>query len=401
MERLYLTEEELKILLSALDEFEEEFGKIDDEYESVEIEENTKNNNTMPEERIDYTQWIKRGTSTFIPTDNAKTVECVEAGVYNLRFSNNQGFYIFKKTLHLDELLHLPSKAEEDVLDGITKFWEKKDKFKDYGFIYKRGILLYGPPGTGKTCLINIISSRMVKEHNGVVFVIQNGTDLDLYSKFIPEIFRTIEPNRPILTIIEDIDCFCTGGTTETELINVLDGIEQMENVVYLATTNYTEKLPARLLNRPNRFDRRIKVGYPTAAVREAYIRKKLKPEDLAAIQKSKNPLNVWVSETKNMTLSHLGELIKSVIILDNSFEDSIKLLRELKDIPVSSQYNKGEEDDSSIGFKKSYLRTSDGTTETSGRAGFLRDYDNEEVSVEKAQDNEAVRKSRKSRRTK
>jgi len=314
-----------------------------------------KNKNMATEERVDYSQWLKRGTSTFLPTDNAKTVGRVDAGVYNLRYSQGTGFYIFKKTLHIDELLHLPSKAEEEVLEGITKFWEKKDKFKEYGFIYKRGILLYGPPGTGKTCLINIISDRMIKEHDGVVFVIQGGGDLDLYSKFIPEVFRTIEPNRPILTIIEDIDCFCTGGSTETELINVLDGIEQMDNVVYLATTNYTEKLPARLLNRPNRFDRRIKIGYPTAIVREAYLRKKLKPHDLIEIEKSKSPLKTWVSETKNMTLSHIGELIKSVIILDNKFEDAIKILRDLKDIPVSAAYNKGEDEEASIGFKKRY----------------------------------------------
>jgi len=339
-----------------------------------------KNKDMAAEERVDYSQWLKRGTSTFIPTDNAKTVSRVEAGVYNLRYSQGTGFYIFKKTLHIDELLHLPSKAEEEVLEGITKFWAKKDKFKEYGFIYKRGILLYGPPGTGKTCLINIISDRMIKEHDGVVFVIQHGSDLDLYSKFIPEIFRTIEPNRPILAIIEDIDCFCTGGSTETELINVLDGIEQMDNVVYLATTNYTEKLPARLLNRPNRFDRRIKVGYPTAIVREAYLRKKLKPHDLVEIEKSKNPLKTWVSETKNMTLSHIGELIKSVIILDNKFEDAIKLLRELKDIPVSAQYNKGEDEEASIGFKKS--KYDDGLNGTTGK--FSRGGSDSEI-VEKA----------------
>lgn len=306
----------------------------------------------MSELKIDYSQWIQRGLNTFIPTDNAKTVAKIDEGVYNLRFSNQQGFYLFKKTLHIDELLVLPSKGEKEVLESITKFWERKDKFKEYGFIYKRGVLLYGPPGTGKTSLINIICDRMVKEHKGVVFVIQNGSDLELYSKFIPEIFRTIEPTRPILTIIEDIDCFCTGGSTETELINVLDGIEQMDNVVYLATTNYTERLPQRLLNRPNRFDRRIKIGFPTAEVREAYIRKKLKKHDIEAIEKSKTPIKVWVSETKNMTLSHIGELIKSVVILDNGFYETIKLLKDLKEIPVSSQYNKGDSDDSSIGFK-------------------------------------------------
>ena len=227
-----------------------------------------------------------------------------------------------------------------------------KDKFKEYGFIYKRGILLYGPPGTGKTSLINIITDRMIKEHEGVVFVIQTPGDLDLYSQFIPEVFRTIEPGRPILTVIEDIDCFCTGGSTETSLINVLDGIEQMDNVIYLATTNYTEKLPQRIINRPNRFDRRIKIGYPSAEVRKAYLLKKLKPADVELIDKSPYPINSWVAETENMTLSHIGELIKSVVILDNPFEETIQILRELKEIPVSSQYNKGETEEG-IGFKR------------------------------------------------
>jgi SpoVK/Ycf46/Vps4 family AAA+-type ATPase len=306
----------------------------------------------MAEERIDYSQWLKRGTSTFIPTDNAKTVSRVEPGVYNLRISNSIGFYLFKKELHLDELIVLPSEAEQQVLESITKFWDRKDKFKEYGFIYKRGILLYGPPGTGKTSLINIITDRMIKEHEGVVFVIQTPGDLDLYSQFIPEVFRTIEPGRPILTVIEDIDCFCTGGSTETSLINVLDGIEQMDNVIYLATTNYTEKLPQRIINRPNRFDRRIKIGYPSAEVRKAYLLKKLKPADVELIDKSPYPINSWVAETENMTLSHIGELIKSVVILDNPFEETIQILRELKEIPVSSQYNKGETEEG-IGFKR------------------------------------------------
>lgn len=327
----------------------------------------------MSDERLDYSQWIKRGTSMYFPTDNSVTAKAVEAGVYNLRFSQQQGFYIFKKTLQLDELLVLPSKVEAEVLDGITKFWSRKDKFKEYGYIYKRGLLLYGPPGTGKTSLINIICDRMIKEHDGVVFVIQSADDLQLYAKNIPEVFRTIEPTRPIITVIEDIDCFCTGGTTETSLINVLDGIEQMDNVVYLATTNYTEKLPARLLNRPNRFDRRIKVGYPNAAVREAYIRSKLKSHDLEAIEKSEQPLSVWVTETKNFTLSHIGELIKSVVILDNDFDETIKMLKNLKDIPVSSSYNKGDDEEASIGFKKTapsslpHFKSSSSQSETVG----------------------------------
>ena len=297
-----------------------------------------------------FTQWIKRGKSTYIPADNSKTVAKLEAGIYKIKASQ-QGPYLFKKKLKLDELLILSSKAETDVLEGIVNFWDKKEKFKEYGFNYKRGILLYGPPGTGKTCLINIICDKMIKEHDGVIFTVSSANDLDLYASFVPEIFRTIEPTRPIITIIEDIDGLCSHKDVESLLINVLDGIEQMDNVVYLATTNYTEKLPPRLLNRPNRFDRRIQIGYPSPEVREAYLLKKLKPKDIETIEKSDTPIKKWIESTKDFTLAHLCELIKSVIILGNEFDETIKLLKNLKEIPMSSSYNKTSEDN--IGFKK------------------------------------------------
>ncbi len=158
----------------------------------VEIEGASKSDN-----RDSFTQWIKRGKSTFIPADNSVTVKKLDAGVYKIK-SSQQGPYVFKKKLKLDELLVLPSKAETDVIDGIVKFWEKKDKFKEYGFNYKRGILLYGPPGTGKTCLINIICEKMIKEHDGVIFTVSSAADLGLYASFVPEMFRTIEPGAQL-----------------------------------------------------------------------------------------------------------------------------------------------------------------------------------------------------------
>lgn len=298
-------------------------------------------------------QWTQMGKSTYFPSDNSKRVPKVAAGVYKIK-NSQQGPYLFKKKLKLDELLVLPSKAETDVIDGIVNFWDKKDKFKEYGFNYKRGILLYGPPGTGKTCLINIICDIMIKEYDGVIFTISSGSDLALYSSFIPEVFRTIEPNRPIITIIEDIDGLCASKDVETLLINVLDGIEQMDNVVYLATTNYTEKLPPRLLNRPNRFDRRIKIGYPTPEVREAYLLKKLKAKDVEEIEKSDRPLKTWIESSNDFTLAHLCELIKSVVILGNDFDETIGILKALKTIPVSDEYNKPSGDASIVtAFKK------------------------------------------------
>jgi len=301
------------------------------------------------EERVEHTQWLKRGTSTFIPTDNSITVAEIDPGVYNLRFQDQIGFYLFKKDLKLDELTDLESKECKEVMTSISGFWARKDKFKEYGFIYKRGILLYGPPGSGKTSLINIISNELITKQNGVVFILQTPSDLRLYRDFIAEIYRVIEPTRPIITVIEDIDGLCEMNDTETTLINILDGIEQLDNVIYLATTNYTERLSERILNRPNRFDRRIQVGFPDAVTRKKYFKFKLKEDDF-----KNNDIKKWVKDTTNMTIAHLGELVKSVIILGNDYNETIKLLKSLKEIPKSFDYNKGN-DRSSIGFGKSY----------------------------------------------
>lgn len=299
------------------------------------------------EARVSYTQWLKRGTNMFLPTDNSITQPRIDAGVYNIRFAENVGFYLFKKELNLDELIELPMPENKKVLSSIKTFWERKEKFKQYGYTYKRGILLYGIPGGGKTSLINLLCKHLIEEMDGVIFNINNDTDLDLYQTFMPEIYRTIEKDRPIITIIEDIDGICDSRSSETQLINVLDGINQIEDVVYIATTNYTERLSERVLNRPNRFDRRIEVKSPNEACRKMYFEHKLKPEDLKTID-----LKKWIKDTKGMTMAHLGEVIKSVVILGNNFDETIKELKSMKIIPQSRSYNAEEDENVGIGFK-------------------------------------------------
>lgn len=291
----------------------------------------------MSSGKLEYSQWLKRGTSTFIPTDNAETVKELEAGVYSLRWAEGTGFYMTKKNLKIDDLIQFDSEEHASVFKSITDFWNSKDKFKEYGFVYKRGILLYGPPGTGKTSLINMITQELITKHNGIVITLSNGNDLSLYHSYISEVLRVIEPDRPIITVIEDVDGLCARQSDETELINILDGMEQLDNVVYIATTNYPERLPERITNRPNRFDRRVYVGFPSVKTRKMYIKAKLKPADLKAIN-----LKKWVDATEDMTISHIGELIKSVIILDNDFDETIKLLKTLKEIPSSHEMKKG-----------------------------------------------------------
>lgn len=292
--------------------------------------------------KVVYTQWLKRGTNTYIPTDNSVTQPKVNAGVYNIRYADGVGYYLVEKELNLDELINLPIPEGREVIESIQTFWKREAKFKEYKYAYKRGVLLYGVPGGGKTCIINLLCKELTEKMDGVVFTISSEDDLNKYLHFMPEIYRMIESTRPIITVIEDIDGLCQYKEAETKLLNALDGIEQLENVVYLATTNYTERLSERLTNRPNRFDRRIQIKPPNKECREMYFKHKLKPADLKAIN-----MEEWVNRTEGMTMAHLGEVVKSVIILGNTFDNTIEILGGMKKNPVSRNYNGGER----IGF--------------------------------------------------
>lgn len=80
----------------------------------------------MAENRVQYTQWLKRGTNIFLPTDNSITCPKIESGVYTICHNNDIGYYILKKELNLDELIQLPSPEAVEVMDSLDYFWKRK-----------------------------------------------------------------------------------------------------------------------------------------------------------------------------------------------------------------------------------------------------------------------------------
>ena len=245
--------------------------------------------------------------------------------MWNSSLSN---FTLKKQPFKTDELYHLPSPEITDILTDIDNFWERQHKYKQYNFIHKRGILMYGDPGCGKSGIIQLISQKLI-ERNGIVINVKDQEDLESFSSFIGT-FRKVEPNRFIVVILEDIDAIAgESGYQTSKLLNILDGVKQIEGVVYIATTNYPEKLQERITNRPSRFDRRYKVELPNADIRRTYIKNKLTDNDLTGIN-----IEEWVKKTEGMSLSHLKEVVISVIVMDRTFEETIINLEGLSEKP-------------------------------------------------------------------
>ena len=273
------------------------------------------------------TCWGTLQDEEFVPS--FKSVDQVPSGIYELQYNRNVSQITLKKQpFKTDELYQLPSYEIQDILKDIQDFWDRRDKYREYNFVHKRGILMYGEPGCGKSGIIQLIAKQLI-ENNGIIINIKDQDDVDFFIDFIAT-FRKIEPNRPLIVLLEDLDSIAGESTYSTsKLLNILDGVKQIEDVVYIATTNYPEKLQERITNRPSRFDRRYKVELPNEEIREAYIRHKLKEDDLQKVD-----IQEWVKRTEGMSLSHLKEVVISTIVMGREFEEVMDNLEGLKRAP-------------------------------------------------------------------
>ncbi len=269
---------------------------------------------------IAYKQWSSSDGTIFFPI--GKTVRRLQPGVYEIGHCQ-QGLYFEKIPVRTEGLIKFPDTKSESVVDEVQKFWDREEIFINYGLTYKRGIMLYGPPGSGKSCTVQLIMADVV-ERGGIVIEFRRP---DLFIDGLRKL-RKIQPDTPVVAVMEDIDALLEIHN-ESEILNILDGVNEVDKVVFLATTNYPEKLGHRIINRPSRFDKRFKIGFPTPESRRVYFEHLIGKDNVAKLDID---LDRWVKDTDKFSIAHLKELFVAVVILDDKYEDAIKTLSAMKE---------------------------------------------------------------------
>lgn len=255
----------------------------------------------------------------------------LERGFYMINMSPN-GPTFSKKDVRLDDLLRLPDPVCDMLLQEFVGFWGKAEAIAERGLNVKRGLLLWGPPGSGKTSALQIMAHHMVAEMDGVVFLVQNPR---VCAEGL-QVFRAIEPTRPVICLYEDIDAIINYHG-EADLLALLDGELQINGVVNVATTNYPERLDRRFIDRPGRFDRITFVDMPGAPARAAYF--EAKAPDVSAERR-----DAWVRASEGWSMAHLREMIVAVLALEEPEENVIARMNEMRESkPNSDQAGRGD----------------------------------------------------------
>lgn len=151
--------------------------------------------------------------------------------------------------------------------------------FKKLDMNAPKGVLLYGPPGTGKTLLAKAIANESQSN-----FISIKGPELlNKYvgesEKGVREVFSKARENAPTVVFFDEIDSIAgergqsmgdsgVGERVVSQLLTELDGLEELEDVVVIATSNRPDLIDNALI-RPGRLDRHIHVPVPQRAARK------------------------------------------------------------------------------------------------------------------------------------
>jgi cell division protease FtsH len=165
-----------------------------------------------------------------------------------------------------------------EELEEIKEFLEAPARFQQMGAKIPKGVLLYGPPGTGKTLLAKAVAGEA-----GVPFFSISGSDfvemfVGVGASRVRDLFEQAKAAAPAIVFVDEIDAVgrhrgagLGGGHDEREqtlnqLLVEMDGFDQKQGVILLASTNRPDILDPALL-RPGRFDRQIVVDRPDLEV--------------------------------------------------------------------------------------------------------------------------------------
>lgn len=170
----------------------------------------------------------------------------------------------------------------------------------EYPSIYPKrtkGILFYGPPGTGKTFLVKATVTELQNRNSQFQLLFYAPTGAELKGKYVGEtekkitsVFRCAsnkamecehQSKRKTLSIVffDEIDSIARNRSGDSSgisanatntLLQMMDGVELIDNVIVMGATNYPWEIDEAILRR---FDCKIYISLPDETTRSKLVK--------------------------------------------------------------------------------------------------------------------------------
>lgn len=259
--------------------------------------------------------------------------------------------------------VYLPKRNAQPLQRVVDVLNQKQERAPN------RGVILMGPPGTGKT-----LSGRVIRNTIDGTFIWVSARDFYRAGVFrgITLAFELAKELAPAVVFIEDIDHYL--HDTAIDLLKTeMDGIGQSQGVITVLTTNYPERLPKALIDRPGRFHDVLKLDLPDEQIRTQMLRAWLPEVEPKELQFA-------VKETEGYSGAHLYELAQYAKSIAE--EDELPLVEAVKAALAKIHEQRELINEVQLGDSKHHLRRDltlqpikeSSSDETAGKAEPRRD---------------------------
>ena len=250
------------------------------------------------------------------------TVDKVPPGVYRHKYnageSSREGLIPF--SLREDEIIELEGDYDlpvQDIEDFISEETEKY--YQEVDVLQKVGILLYGLPGNSKSVTIRSILKKsipLLSERAVVIYITQEVPS----HEFLAKMRETMDSDYKVF-VFEELTTNLQQHRSIERILNFLDGEQSLNRMITLATTNFPEKLPENVVDRPGRFHKLYKFDTPSAENRRRLLRHFLQRE----------PEEVEVTKTEGKSIADLMEIVTLTKVSRKSFMEAVKTIEDRK----------------------------------------------------------------------
>ena len=189
--------------------------------------------------------------------------EAITNGTIKIYHSKSRGYWEKSSNIcgqTLDNIF-IPQEIKTMLINHIDSFIANKERYLQFGRIYKLCFLLTGIPGAGKSSLIKAIAMK----YNRPIYAVTLSKKLE--DEALNDLIGEVKENSII--VLEDIDAFFVDRQAQdinisfSAILNLFDGLFSPGNgSILFMTGNNPERLDNALI-RPGRVDKIIKFDYP------------------------------------------------------------------------------------------------------------------------------------------